>query len=513
MRLGELLATSLTSPREMMRLPGRLFRLVRDIRCAQSWRRLILSLECGLPDDPLRRMTPPPAIAKKQVGLLQESARTESSKRPVDIAAFSPGPLQDAARQLNELDGILRNGPQWPEKGKAPNSSDGTVMMALHAGEPDLVNGYTRRSQEILKALKNLGWDIEAAIRPHHLDTDEEVEGIVYRRIPCINADAPGLVAYGDAYGAALEAHAQKNPVCLVHAASNHVTGFAAAQAARKLNLPFIYEVRGLWEVTRSSVEPSYPEFVGYAAQQRMELEVAQKADRLLVNGEQLGEYFVAKGIAEKRVTVAPNGCDPDGFAAAARLAPALRQKWRLQDRATIGFVGSLTPYEGLDQLLNACRRLPTHSYQVLFVGDGPYKTHLEKLANERGLDDQVYFVGRVSPDEAKAAYSLIDIAPFLRPDTPVARLTPPLKPLDAMAGHCAILTSKAPPLAAMAANDRGFVVDLADPGALSKTLAFLVNDAIARKKSATRAFEWVSTNRRWRHTAEIIGQAYSQLL
>ena len=49
---------------------------------------------------------------------------------------------------------------------------------------------------------------------------------------------------------------AQRNRVAVIHAASNYVTALPALLAARRLGLPFVYEVRGIWEITELSDKP-----------------------------------------------------------------------------------------------------------------------------------------------------------------------------------------------------------------------------------------------------------------
>src|SRR5690606_35201899 len=56
----------------------------------------------------------------------------------------------------------------------------------------------------------------------------------------------------------AVEALARKIKPEILHGASNHINGLAANQAARVLGLKAIYEVRGLWELTRMSRQPIY---------------------------------------------------------------------------------------------------------------------------------------------------------------------------------------------------------------------------------------------------------------
>ena len=56
-------------------------------------------------------------------------------------------------------------------------------------------------------------------------------------------------------------------PPSVIHAASNHRVGLAALIAARRLGLPFVYEVRGLWEITEASDKPGWEDTERFAEQ------------------------------------------------------------------------------------------------------------------------------------------------------------------------------------------------------------------------------------------------------
>lgn len=514
LRAADIFAEAVASPRAMLAAPGRLIALFREIAATRNWRALVLALECGLPDDELRRLAPPAPALARQVSQLRKRARARALEAIDEVVPSDAPALGAATARIKELRRVSANGPAWPERAARPAAArERMALMALHSGEPDMVNGYTRRSHELLRALNSSGWRVAALLRqrPGARD-DAALDGVAYMRLAPIETRQTGLISYGEAYARAVEARARSERPALIHAASNHVTGYAAALAAARLGLPFIYEVRGLWEVTRASVEPSYAASIGFSAQRRMEIEIAKRADRLLVNGEALGEFFREAGVPAARIINAPNGSEPDGFDEAARLAPALRARWGLDARPVVGFVGSLTPYEGLSSLLEALRLAPARGCQLLIVGDGPHRSALESQARRLGLDGRAHFVGRVSPEEARAAYALIDIAPFPRPRSPVADLTPPLKPLDAMAAGCAIITSEAPPLAALAQDGRGIIVRSSDAPRLAAAIGHLLQDEAERARRSSAALAWVKKERTWQAIARTIAKAYESV-
>ena len=76
-------------------------------------------------------------------------------------------------------------------------------------------------------------------------------------------------------------------------------------------------------------------------------------------------------------------------------------------------YQGGLTPYRGLDKLVECAARLP--ACVVVFIGAGSALPGLQRVAAERGLRDRVLFLGPVPMDEL-GAYTLaadVGVVPF----------------------------------------------------------------------------------------------------
>ncbi|MFP3361273.1 glycosyltransferase, partial [Planococcus sp. SIMBA_143] len=66
-------------------------------------------------------------------------------------------------------------------------------------------------------------------------------------------------------------------------AASNYLSALPALIAARRLGVPFVYEMRGFWEVSAASVRPGWEQSDQYRLDRRYEDLVAREADRVVV--------------------------------------------------------------------------------------------------------------------------------------------------------------------------------------------------------------------------------------
>lgn len=139
-----------------------------------------------------------------------------------------------------------------------------------------------------------------------------------------------------------------------------------------------------------------------------IEINAYKKCDVLVCVSEVLKEILVQEiGIPSKKIVVIPNGVDVDYF------DPALYQSNRLFGAAfTVGFVGKLFGWQGLDILLDVLADLKRQNLiiNLVVVGDGVARPGLEKQTQALGLSDQVIFTGRVPRDRVPALIAGFDI-------------------------------------------------------------------------------------------------------
>jgi glycosyltransferase involved in cell wall biosynthesis len=127
-----------------------------------------------------------------------------------------------------------------------------------------------------------------------------------------------------------------------------------------------------------------------------MESKAYHECDLLLCVTQALKEIVVeAFGISAEKVVVIPNGVDTAFF------DPARYQPKRLFPTLTVGFVGNLYIWSGVDLLIQAIAELRSEgmSISAVVVGDGVMRSEWEALAQQLGIMQHVAFTGRVSRD------------------------------------------------------------------------------------------------------------------
>jgi len=419
------------------------------------------------------------------------------------------------------------------------------VCYILHNSLPHSSGGYATRAHGIARGLQANGWEVLALARPGYpldmipdmsadcLDPEVCIDGVRYlfTREPLkrgsksnkrgLNTDEY-IVAAADIL---VERFKSLKP-SLIIAASNYLTALPALIAARKLGLPFIYEVRGFWEITSMSRRPDYAETIPYLVEQLMEAGVASRADHVFTLTEPMNEELVQRGVTPSKISLLPNSCETSEFLPRER-DPNLTKKHQIPtDVLVIGYIGTFVDYEGLEDLATACGRLAKEGteFRLLLVGNenvsgiglGPIGQAIQSIASEYGYFDWLIMPGRVPQHEVAAYYSLIDIAPFPRKPWSVCEMVSPLKPLEAMAMEKAVLASDVRALSEMIKqNETGLLFRKGDIASLEEQLKRLINDRGLRQNLGKAGRKWVVEERTWNLTcmraAEVIARLFSR--
>lgn len=289
---------------------------------------------------------------------------------------------------------------------------------------------------------------------------------------------------------------AGKKRVTAIHAASNHTNALPALLAARTLGIPFHYEMRGLWELTRISRTPDYEGTQAY--RQGLELEglVALHADRLFVISEQLGKYAQNNWqIAPERISLLPNCIDPDYI-----VPPSAEEV----EPNTIGYAGSLMPYEGLDTLISAVGLLREKGgldVRVHIIGDGESKPHLEEQVQCLGLTDRIRFFGKVPPESAREMLGRCAVVCIPRKPFKVCEIVPPIKLVEALAMAKPVIVPDLPVFRdELGGTAVGWFFRSGDAIDLARVVESVLSNQEERITRGLRAREYAVTNRCWHH-------------
>lgn len=428
---------------------------------------------------------------------------------------------------------VLAEGWSLPAPAPAPvEPVPGHVLSVLGQSLPLRSGGYATRSHGILTSLAARGWDMAAVTKfgfPYDFwpaaAGDREVAPVdVVDGIPYHRNLAPGVTSYPryplaeHVLGATdgIVRVGREHGASLVHAASLFDVGLAGARAAEALGVPFVYEMRGLKQLLEGARFPGFESTERGRYFEAVELEVARRADRLLVITAALGDLMTGLGVDPSVVTVVPNGVHTASFRPLPRDAE-LEARLGLGGRTVIGYVGGFVHYEGLELLLQAADvlRRDRSDFHVLVVGDGAHAAAVEAEARRLGLDESVLTMpGRVPHDEVERWLSLVDVTPFPRVPMPVSELISPIKPFEAMATEKTVVVSDVAALTEIVADGvTGRHFAKGDAGSLAEVLRELLDDPDQRSRLGRAAREWVVAERDWSTISGAVDGVYRSLV
>ncbi|MET9302560.1 glycosyltransferase family 4 protein [Micromonospora aurantiaca (nom. illeg.)] len=211
-----------------------------------------------------------------------------------------------------------------------------------------------------------------------------------------------------------------------------------------------------------------------------------------------------------------------DGLTELRRLAPGVdvdtyhpdvdggrvRSRLGLADRPVVVCVSRLVPRKGQDMLIRALpeirRRVPDAA--LLVVGGGPYRSTLEKLARQTGLERDVVFTGSVPSAELPAHYAAGDV--YAMPcrtrnrgldveGLGIVYLEASATGLPVVAGD----SGGAPD--AVREGETGYVVGGRDVAQLADRVAMLLADRDLARQFGAAGRAWVEREWRWETQAQ----------
>lgn len=391
----------------------------------------------------------------------------------------------------------------------------GRVMYCAHSTPLFNSNGYSTRTRGVAAGLLANGADVVVTGRPGYpwdSATDvakpevrrheRELDGVPYVHLPGLSLTRDPLDRYLQVAADAFVREARRQRPTLMQSASNHRTALPALVAARRLGVPFVYEVRGLWEVTSASDKPGWEQTEQYAQMVELETLVAREADLVFAITQQVADELVRRGVDPERIELAPNAVDTEQFAPIPKDLAYAKHKSIRTDVPVVGFAGSLVAYEGLQTLLEASKILLERDveHQVVIAGSGGTAKDLRALGDELELSS-VMFLGRLPMGEMTRLLSTFDIMPVPRSSTPVTELVSPLKPLEAFSMMKAVVLSDVAPHRDLAGVHpaRAALAEPDDPAALADAIERLITERDAAMDLARAARQWVVHERTWR--------------
>lgn len=410
----------------------------------------------------------------------------------------------------------------------------GRICYVLQDSFPYSSGGYATRGHGVAIGLKNSGFDVICMTRPGFptdvrpelsevkINKIDIIDGINYKRT--FGADRSNnklLAKYVEDTADILEKEFSLLTPEVVIAASNHTNAMPALIAARRLGIPFIYEVRGFWEITQMSRDLGFVDTPAFWMHKILETEICNKSECVFTLTSSMREELIRRGVESEKIQILPNSCDINYFTPSNK-DKKLLQKFNIPASAVvIGYIGTFVDYEGLEDLVAACAILKDrgHKFRLLLVGsenvygkkNGKITAKINEIAKLNGFSDWLIMPGRLPHEEVYDYYTLIDVVPIPRKPWPVCEMVSPMKPLEALAMEKAVVVSNVRALTDIIMHNKtGLCFEKNDITSLANELESLINDKNKREQLGKSGREWIIQERTW----ELIGiKARQQIL
>tara|TARA_B100000927_G_scaffold108089_1_gene87392 strand:+ start:12156 stop:13343 length:1188 start_codon:yes stop_codon:yes gene_type:complete len=391
------------------------------------------------------------------------------------------------------------------------------ILHILYQSIPN-TSGSSIRSRDIISSQKRIGIEPIVVTSPFQNPVKknckkEEIDGIVYYRTFRDNYDEvvserktpfyKQIIKMGRFFSFVIDIYkiVKKEKPDVLHAHAVFFCAFAAKISSVIFRVPVIYEVRSLWEERYK--QKNFFSKVIFSFITFLETLAMNFVDQLVVINKSLKNEISSRLLLKKKkIHIIENAINIDKIKI---------KKSRVRRLEVFAYVGSISPIEGLDLLVQAFINLHKLGFRnkLIFFGDGIYLKKLKLMARD---DDLIIFKGSFSPDIAADIYSEIDIVVNPRKKTYLTDSVTPLKPLEAMAYEKLIMASNVGGMKELIKhNFNGILFDsdsvISIESAVQKILKREDLEIIIKQ-----AKDFIISNRTWEQNAKEYKLIYSNL-
>jgi glycogen(starch) synthase len=336
------------------------------------------------------------------------------------------------------------------------------------------------------------------------LAAEEVRHGVVVHRVaePPFPRDIGAFVRWvdamnGDMYQLGAELIGD-HEFALVHS-HDWLVAQAAERLAREAELPWVTTVHATEFGRHQGWVQKHPQSHIHAVERGM----VRRADRVIACSRFMqGHVALVFGVPLRRVTVIPNGIDPEDLEPPVDDLAALRARFARPDQRLVLLVGRLVYEKGFHLALEALARVVESPGDVRFVvaGTGAAEAELKRQARQLGLTRHGTFLGWVGDDMLHSLYRVAEAAIVPSIYEPFG-----LVALEAMAAGCLCVVADTGGLREVvpAGEAVGFRFRSRDADSLGQVLERVLGDderrmeVVAEAREHVRGFDWQEVGRR----------------
>jgi len=390
-----------------------------------------------------------------------------------------------------------------------------TRVLILSWEYPPLIEGgLARHVCKLSEALVGHGVDVHVLTRGgEESPAEERRRGVVIHRIrePKRPTDLGEFVAWvermnSDMLAAGVEL-GDRYSYDVVHG-HDWLVANACDHLAKRFGAPLVTTIHATEHGRHQGWVDKHPQSYIHG----VERWIANRSNRVIACShymrEQIADIF---GVEEERVSVIPNGIDPDDLPPAdpERLAQ-LRADFAAPDEKLVLLIGRLVYEKGFQLALEAMPTVLASAPRTRFLvaGSGTHEAELKRQAQELGLMKHGTFLGWIGDDVLHSLYRIADL-------TVVPSIYEPfgLVALEAMASGCPCIVADTGGLREVVPHEEvGLRFRPRDPDALAEVALRVLSDDELGQRLVAEAYEHL---RRfdWADVAEQTAGVYAELV
>ncbi|MGD8506138.1 MAG: glycosyltransferase family 4 protein [Candidatus Bathyarchaeota archaeon] len=293
----------------------------------------------------------------------------------------------------------------------------------------------------------------------------------------------------------------------VIHAINDHSTNVASASLlSRATDIPFVYTIQGPGTRTGHPLVDTIVSLYDLT----FERWIAKAARKVILLSKSLISTAEKLRIDKEKISVIPSGVDNNYFdpgnREVKRKTERLRDRFDVDDKMIVGFVGRLVPAKGLGYLFSAIKTIQKENSNIvlLIVGDGAQRRDLEIMA--KNLKVKAIFAGW--QHDLRPYYSLMDI--FVLPSLFEGL---PNVILEAMAMRIPVVATSVGGNPDVVSNDEnGFLVPPRNFVKLAAVLERLVEDKQLRIRMGKLSRMIIQKDFQWSTAVDKVEKVYREL-
>ncbi|MFT4153207.1 glycosyltransferase family 4 protein [Parafilimonas sp.] len=274
----------------------------------------------------------------------------------------------------------------------------------------------------------------------------------------------------------------------------------ALGQAFKSKNTLWVLETNAplFYEANEARKSTFLPRLIKY-----FEIKAYKECDYLVCISNKLKEIILAEAnIPEGKTIVMPNGVDIDKFN-----TQEIQPKYNFPE-LTIGFVGTIQPWQKLDFLFTAAAELIKEGFQLklLIVGDGIDSDRLKETPQTLNIENNVVFTGRVPWNEVPAYIKSFHVGYSAPEAMEIGLYVSPLKLYEYMASGVPALASATEDSKNLITHRKnGFLFQHGNINDLKQTIKDIINHKNELADIGAAAKTEILNNHTWEHRVKFL--------